>query len=207
MSLRVIIVDDHPVVREGLALVLRDAPDISIVGAATTAREAVVVAKETQPDIILLDLRLPDRLGVDVIGQLRAVAPGTKVVLFTAHAEHAGVRTAIEIGLDGCLLKDAAGADLAQGLRLVASGKKVLDHRITQTPTSQLRDRLRSVGLSHREYEVLRLVALGNTNAEIARNLGLTPNTVKSYLQSAMEKLGVRNRVEAIARAHEANLL
>lgn len=207
MSLRIVIVDDHPVVREGLALVLREDPDFSIVGSATTAREAVVVARETRPDIILLDLRLPDRLGVDVISEIRAVAPGTKVVLFTAHADHEGVRTAIEVGLDGCLLKDAAGADLAQGLRLVASGKKVLDHRISQTPTAQLRDRLRSVGLSHREYEVLRLVALGNTNAEIARNLGLTSNTVKSYLQSAMEKLGVRNRVEAIARAHEARLL
>jgi two-component system nitrate/nitrite response regulator NarL len=207
VGLRVIIVDDHPVVREGLALVLRDHPDIAIVGAATTAREAVVVARETRPDIILLDLRLPDRLGVDVINELRAVAPGTKVVLFTAHAEHAGIRTAMEVGLDGCLLKDAAGADLAQGLRLVASGKKVLDPRISETPTPQLRDRLQTVGLTHREYEVLRLVALGNTNSEIARSLGLTANTVKSYLQSAMEKLGVHNRVEAIARAHEARLL
>src|SRR5437660_7492995 len=99
VGLRVIIVDDHPVVREGLALVLRDHPDITIVGSATTAREAVVVASETQPDIILLDLRLPDRLGVDVIGHLRAVAPGTNVVLFTAHAENACIRTAIEDGL------------------------------------------------------------------------------------------------------------
>lgn len=207
MGLRVVIVDDHPVVREGLTLVLRDDADIAIVGAATTAREAVVVARETQPDIILLDLRLPDRLGVDVIGQLRVVAPGAKVVLFTAHAEHAGIRAAIEIGLDGCLLKDATGADLAHALRLVASGKKVMDPRISQTLSPQLHDRLRHVGLSQREYAVLRLVALGNTNAEIAKTLGLTPNTVKSYLQSAMEKLGVRNRVEAIARAHEARLL
>lgn len=207
MGLRVIIVDDHPVVREGLALVLRDDPDISIVGAATTAREGVVVARETQPDVILLDLRLPDRLGVDVISELRAVSPGAKIVLFTAHAEHAGIRTGIEIGLDGCLLKDAAGADLAHGLRLVASGKKVLDPRISNTPTPQLRDRLRGVGLSQREYEVLRLVALGKTNAEIASTLGLTSNTVKSYLRSTMVKLGVRNRVEAIARAHEGRLL
>src|SRR5579872_2815013 len=96
VGLRVMIVDDHPVVREGLALVLHDHPDISIVGGATTAREAVAVARDARPDIILLDLRLPDRLGVDVITELRAVAPGTKVVLFTAHAEHAGIRTAIE---------------------------------------------------------------------------------------------------------------
>ncbi|MGI0129240.1 MAG: response regulator [Thermoplasmata archaeon] len=205
--IRILIVDDHPVVREGVALLLRAHSSISIVGSATTAREAVRVARETQPDVILLDLRLPDRLGVEVLEELRAAVPGTKVILFTAHAEHAGVRCAIEMGLDGCLLKDATGADLAQALHRVGAGEKIFDPRISDKPTPLLKERLRTAGLSRREYEVLRMVALGKTNAEAAVTLGLTPNTVKSYLQTAMGKLGARNRVEAVARAHEQSLL
>ena len=203
---RVLIVDDHPVVREGVALILSAQTIMSIIGCASSAKEAVHAARDTQPDIVLLDLRLPDGLGLDVIDELRAVAPRAKIVLFTAHAEHAGVRAAVEKSLDGCLLKDATGADLADTLLRVAAGEKVFDPRIAQTVTGQVRERLWQFGLTLREYETVRLVAVGKTNAEIALALGLAPNTVKSYLQRAMDKLGARNRVEVINRAHDAGL-
>lgn len=199
VRLRVLIVDDHPVVREGAALLLRAEPGIAIVGYAPSARDALAAVSATRPDVVLLDLRLPDMLAPEATRAIKARRPEAKVLLFTAHPDHAAIEAALAAGADGCLLKDVDRVTLAAALRDVAEGNPVVDDR--------LRDDGADLGLTAREYDVLRRAAMGETNPEIGAALGLARSTVKSYLQAAMHKLGARNRVEAIVRASEQGLL
>jgi two-component system, NarL family, nitrate/nitrite response regulator NarL len=202
----VFVVDDHPVVRDGVTLLLRSDPCLSVVGSAESGRLAIERVASLAPDLILLDLRLPDMLAPEVVTELRRVHPDGKIVVFTAHGDHQGVLAALESGAHGCLLKDAAGAQLVTELRRVLRGERVVDPRILPD-AGQRSDALARSGLTRREYEVLRLAAQGQTNPEIAESTGLARNTVKTYLQSALHKLGARNRVEAIGKASEAGLL
>ena len=204
---RLLVVDDHPVVTYGVTLLLRSEPGILLVGSARTGREALDVVDKLKPDVILLDLRLPDMLATEVIRRLRIAAPSVRVILFTAYPEHAALPEALAAGVAGCLIKDLATSDLASAIHRAHNGHIVTDPRICGSATAVPHDALCRTGITKREYEVLRLVAVGNTNPEIADELGLARNTVKTYLQTAMVKLGARNRVEAIAKASEARLL
>lgn len=206
-KIRVIVVDDHPVVCDGVGLLIATDPSISIVGCAATGREAITVAREVTPDVVLLDLRLPDMLATETMGALRTAVPGVRVVIFTAHGDHAAIDAIIDDGADGVLLKDASTTDLISAIHRVACGMKVVDPRLSERSGSQVRSAIYRVGLTRREYDVLRLVAMGCTNPEVAEQLELARNTVKTYLQNVMHKLGARNRVEAIGKAHEAHLL
>lgn len=206
---RVMVVDDHPVVRDGVVLLLRGDPALAVVGAAETGRAALERAPALRPDLVLLDLRLPDMLAPEIVVGLREVVPAARVVVFTAHGDHHGVQAALDAGAYGALLKDAAATDLVAALRRVLRGERVSDPRVVpgaagRPGTAELPTR---GGLTRREYEVLRLAAQGRTNPEIAESTGLARNTVKTYLQSALHKLGARNRVEAIGKASEAGLL
>lgn len=205
--IRLLVVDDHPIVTEGVRLMLGNDPGIDLCGTARTGADGLRLSAELAPDVVLLDLRLPDMLATEIIGRLRSAVPGVRIVLFTAYAEHAALSAALEAGVDGCLLKDAATTDLATAIKQVACGLTITDPRLGEAAKGRLREALYNSGLTKREYDVLRLVAVGHTNPEIADRLGLARNTVKTYLQSAMSKLGARNRVEAIARAGEARLL
>ncbi len=202
----VLVVDDHPVVRDGVSLLLRYDPALTVIGSAESGRVAIQRVTELRPALILLDLRLPDMLAPEVISELRRVHPAGLIVVFTAHGDHQGVRAALDSGANGCLLKDVAGTDLVAALRRVLRGERVVDPRIFPDD-GQRSDALARSGLTRREYEVLRLAAQGQTNPEIAESTGLARNTVKTYLQSALHKLGARNRVEAIGKASEAGLL
>ncbi|PXY34371.1 response regulator [Prauserella endophytica] len=206
MSSTVLVVDDHPVVRDGVTMLLRSDPSLAIVGSAESGHAAIERVAELCPDLVLLDLRLPDMLAPEVIAGLRREHPRAKIVVFTAHGDHQGVVAALEAGANGGLLKDVAGTDLAAALRRVLHGERVVDPRIMPDDGERSNALARS-GLTRREYEVLRLAAQGKTNPEIAQATGLTRNTVKTYLQSALHKLGARNRVEAIGKASEAGLL
>lgn len=206
-AVRVLVVDDHPVVREGVALLVDGHPGLEMAGYARTGAEAIEVAAAVGPDVVLLDLRLPDMLAPEVATALRVVAPGARIVVFTAHASHVALATLRAAGVDGCLLKDATRTDLVDAIRRAARGEAVFDPRIDGAPVDRARDTARGPGLTSREYDVLRRVAMGETNPEIAEALGLARNTVKAYLQSVLQKLGARNRVEAVARANEAGLL
>lgn len=206
MTATVLVVDDHPVVRDGVTLLLRAEPSLELVGSAESGRVAILRVAELRPDLILLDLRLPDMLAPEVISELRQVHPAARIVVFTAHGDHQGLRAALDAGAHGCLLKDVAGTDLVSALRQVLHGERVVDPRILPDQAQRSHALARS-GLTKREYEVLRLAAQGQTNPEIAEATGLTRNTVKTYLQSALHKLGARNRVEAIGKAGEAGLL
>lgn len=196
------VVDDHPVVRDGVALLLSGDRSFRVVAGADTGRAAISTVADVDPDVVLLDLRLPDVLAPDVVRGLRTRSPRTKVVIFTAHGERHAVRAALDAGAHGCLLKDAGTTDLVSALRRVLRGERVVDPRVDTAAPSAGRPEL-----TRREYEVLRLAALGHTNPEIAAATGLARNTVKTYLQSTLQKLGARNRVEAISVAGEAGLL
>jgi DNA-binding NarL/FixJ family response regulator len=203
---RVLVVDDHPVVRDGVALLLRAEPSLVVVGSAESGRSALERAAGLHPDLVLLDLRLPDMLAPEIVVGLREAVPGARIVVFTAHGDHHGVAAALDAGAHGALLKDAAATDLVSALRRVLRGERVIDPRMVPTVAGRGAALARS-GLTRREYEVLRLAAQGRTNPEIAETTGLARNTVKTYLQSALHKLGARNRVEAIGKAAEAGLL
>jgi DNA-binding NarL/FixJ family response regulator len=204
-SARVLVVDDHPVVRDGVALLLRGDPGLVVVGSAESGRTALERAPQLSPDLVLLDLRLPDMLAPEVVVGLRELVPAARVVVFTAHGDHHGVQAALDAGAHGALLKDAAAIDLVAALRRVLRGERVTDPRLL--PGEAGRAAQARSGLTRREYEVLRLAAQGRTNPEIAECTGLARNTVKTYLQAALHKLGARNRVEAIGKASEAGLL
>lgn len=204
---RVLVLDDHPVVARGVALLAMADPRVVVVGDARTADEAAAMARDLKPDVILHDLRLPDMPAPESVQRLRALVPGVKILIFTAHATHPALQVALDAGADGGLLKDASDADLVEAIVRAAAGESVVEPRLR--PDSNPRDFAagRSVGLTPREYEILRHVAMGETNPEIAAAMNLSRYTVKTYLQSALMKLGARNRIDALIKAGELGLL
>jgi two-component system, NarL family, nitrate/nitrite response regulator NarL len=204
---RVLVADDHPVVLDGVTLALQSTSWLQVAGYARNGREAVAAVDRLRPDVVLLDLRLPDMLGPEAIRQLLAHDPAVKIILFTAYPDHAALDAARAAGAHGVVVKDSERADLVDVIRRVVAGERVVSADIGGDNGVLLTRKLREHGLTRREYEILRHVAMGETNPEIARALGLTRNTVKTYLQRTLEKLGARNRVEALARANQLGIL
>lgn len=204
---RVLVVDDHPVVRDGVELLLSRDHRAEVVGAAASEAGAVESAAQLQPDVVLLDLRLPGGDPVRLVGRLRAVAPRCAVLVFTAHTDTAAAVAVLRAGAAGCVLKDLGTEQLVAALEDVVAGRSVLDPRLEDHGPADLQERLDVLRLTRREFEVVQLVATGLSNPEIGASLGLTRNTVKTYLQTAMQKLDARNRVDAISKAREAQLL
>ncbi len=206
-TIRVLVVDDHPVVADGVRLLLRGEPGIDVTGSASDAEAATRLVEREQPQVVLLDLHLPDALASEMVGRLRNVAPRVKILVFTAHRDHAALRPTLDAGVDGCLIKDAGAADLATAVRQVCNGVASFDPRVDEHVTNRLQGRLYETGLTRREYDVVRHAAAGRTNPEIAAQLGLTRHTVTGYLRNAMRKLNARNRIELITRAAQSGLL
>jgi two-component system, NarL family, nitrate/nitrite response regulator NarL len=205
--IKVLVVDDHPIVLDGVALALQRTSFLEVAGYARNGREAIDAVARLRPDVVLLDLRLPDMLAPETIHGMVAEAPGVKVIIFTAYPEHAALGAALAAGAHGVLVKDTERADLVDVIRRVAAGERVISVDVDGDGGILLNRKLREHGLTRREYEILRHVAMGETNPEIAVALGLTRNTVKTYLQRSLEKLGARNRVEALARANQLGIL
>jgi len=197
----VLVVDDHPIVLAGVSHLMDTTPWITLIGQARTGREAIRLAERTQPDVVLLDLRLPDMLGPEVIHGIHRGSPDSKVVLFTAYPDHAAIRPALAAGASAIVLKDAHASDLVDTIQRVAAGEP------PEQPTQPVRRKRCALRLTQREYDILRHISMGETNPEIAQALGLTPNTVKTYVQNALNKLGARNRIEALNRLSELGLL
>jgi two-component system, NarL family, nitrate/nitrite response regulator NarL len=198
-AIRVFVVDDHPVVRDGVALLAATSRKIEVVGYAATGKSALEHVREMRPHVILLDLRLPDMLAPELIDAFARIVPTARIVVFTAYPEHPAVRAALDAGACGVVPKDAARTDLVSVIVSAAIGD---DAR----PAYQPAQRTHAL-VGRREYDVLRRVAIGETNQEIADAMCLSPNTVKAYLRNLMQKLDARNRVEAISRAREVGLL
>ncbi len=198
--IRLLVIDDHPVVRDGVALLATSNRRIELTGYASSGKAALELVESAAPDVILCDLRLPDMLAPELIGMLRRAVPDARIVIFTAYPDHPAVCAALEAGACGIVAKDAARTDLAAVIVGAMRGEEVAGVRYS------LPNRARTM-VGRREYDVLRRVAIGETNHEIAEAMNLSPNTVKAYLRNLMQKLDARNRVEAISRAREAGLL
>jgi len=194
------------VVRAGLRILLKRWPNIEVVGEASTAAEGIELARTLAPDVVLMDMRLPDASGVDACREIRAMSPAPRVVFLTAFADEDAVMAAIFAGADGYLLKEIGGEALVGAIEAVARGQSILDPGVTRSVLDGMRSmtlpakrRTRSVPLSSQEQHVLALVAEGKTNKEIAAALGLSYKTVKNYLSNVFQKLHVSHRSQAAA--------
>jgi DNA-binding NarL/FixJ family response regulator len=204
--IRVLVVDDHPIVRSGIASVLASQPDFAIVGEASNGVEAVEAARRLSPDLVLMDLRMPVQNGVDATAGILADRPATRVVVLTTYASDGEVLRAIEAGAVGYLLKDVPHDELFRALRAVARGERYLAPVVTERLISRWQQPARS-SLTERELEVLRWVARGAGNKQIAAALGIAEPTVKAHLVHIFEKLGVENRTAAARVAQERGLI
>lgn len=202
--IRVLLVDDHEIVRLGLRSVLGQNPGIVVVGEATSVADAVGLAGKLKPDVILMDVRLPDGSGVDACREILANQPNTRVLFLTSYADDDSVLAAVLAGARGYVLKELDSASLMHAIRAVTEGRSILDPAVTDRALRWLRgfatgQDLSSEKLSAQEERVLALVAEGKTNKEIASELGLSDKTVKNYLASVFQKLRITRRAQAAA--------
>jgi DNA-binding NarL/FixJ family response regulator len=206
-SIRLLLVDDHEVVRVGLKTLFEEAGGFQVVGEAGTQSAAIAEAGRLTPDVVLMDVKLPDGSGVEACRTIRAARPATKVLFLTSYADDDAVLATILAGADGFLLKDVSGDDLIRALRKVAGGQSILDGAVTQRVLARVKtlsiDTAAAAGeekqqtLSPQEQKVLALVAEGKTNKEIAGALALSEKTVGNYLSNIFQKLQVTRRAQA----------
>jgi DNA-binding NarL/FixJ family response regulator len=209
-GIRIVVADDHPIVRAGIVGLLEAAPDLVVVGEASDGAEAVDLARELRPDLVLMDLRMPRLDGAAATAEILAEAPGTRVLVLTTYESDEHILGAIEAGAGGYLLKAAPQEEILAGIRAVAAGETVLAPSIAAKLVSNVRaasSAASAPALSPRELDVLRLVAAGRSNPEIARALFIGEATVKTHLVHVFEKLGVGDRTRAVTRAMELGLL
>jgi NarL family two-component system response regulator YdfI len=210
-AIRLAIADDHLIVREGLRLILESADDIAIVGEAADGAALLQVVRETQPSVVLLDLRMPGMDGLETMAHLRREAPAVAVVILTTYNEDELMLRALQAGARGFLLKDTTREALLATIRAAAAGETLLKPEIVARAMTHATAARATAGpapiLTEREREVLAAVARGDRSKEIARRLGITERTVKAHLASVFEKLGVDSRASAVAVAFQRGLL
>jgi DNA-binding NarL/FixJ family response regulator len=206
VGIKVLIADDHPVVRVGIGGMLAGEPDIEVAGEAQNGEEAAQLADRLRPDVVLMDLRMPETDGVAATSRITERCPDTRVLILTTYETDADIMRAIEAGATGYLLKDAPRGELLRAIRTAASGESSLSPAVA----SRLIRRARSPAdetLSARELEVIGLVARGKGNKEIAKELWISETTVKSHLMRAFEKLGVNDRTAAATEALKLGII
>jgi DNA-binding NarL/FixJ family response regulator len=204
-SLRLLVVDDHEVVRQGLVSLLERREHFQVVAEAGTAAEAVEMARKFEPDLVVMDVRLPDGSGIEACREIRAEFPATRVVILTSYPDEEAVLSAIIAGASGYLLKQIRGRDLVSALESVGRGESLLDPAVTE----KVLDRVRRIAtgtytdemaqLTQQEQKILLLVAEGKTNKEIASEVFLSDKTVKNYVSSILSKLNLERRAQAAA--------
>ena len=202
-KIRVVVADDHPVVREGMIANVNPQRDMTVIAEASNGTEAVEVVKRESPDIVLLDLRMPGMDGLEVIAQLKTMNLPSKVIIVTTFESDEDVHRSIKAGACGYLLKDSSREEILDAIRRVNQGESYLPARIVQ----KMAEGLRKPGLSPRELEVLQCVATGKSNKEIGVQLFITEGTVKTHVKALLEKLGVPCRTAAIREAVRRGLL
>ncbi|MFZ0543930.1 MAG: response regulator transcription factor [Candidatus Promineifilaceae bacterium] len=205
-TIRILLVDDHPVVREGLLGMLAGQPDFEVVGQGLDGSQAVSLNRELRPDVILMDLRMPGMDGVSAIREIKAVEPETNILVLTTYDSDADIVRAVEAGATGYLLKDTPREELFRAIRAAARGESVLAPAVA----TRLMTRMRAPAeenLTTREIEVLELVSKGNSNKQVARTLHISTATVKTHLIHIFDKLGVKDRTSAVTAALEKGIL
>jgi DNA-binding NarL/FixJ family response regulator len=205
-TIRVVVADDHPIVRQGVVALLEDEPDIEVVAAVADGRAALSAVLAEEPDVVVMDLRMPEMDGVEATRAVRERRPGVAVLVVTTYDTDEAIVRAVEAGAAGYMLKDSPTEDLVDAVRRAAAGETVLAPPITK----RLVERMHKVSpdaLTSREIDVLREVANGNTNAEIAERLHISEATVKTHLIHIYGKLAVSDRAAAVARAYERGFL
>lgn len=209
--IRIALCDDHAVVRSGLRHILEAETDLEVVAEAGTAEEAVQVARDSQPDVFVMDIGLPDRNGIAATADVCAVSPATKVLILTVHDDIAYLRRAFDAGAVGYLVKEAADIELVQAVRQVAGGNQYVHPSLGAALLAPDAATVRPAGpggeLSVREVEVLQQIVLGLTNAEVAAHLFVSVRTVETHRAHIHQKLNVRTRAELVRIAREAGIL
>lgn len=203
-TVSILIVDDHEVVRMGLRTLLERRPGFTVVGEAGTAQEAVRAARQSQPDVVIMDIRLPEGNGVEACREIREELPDTKVIMLTSYADDEALFGSIMAGASGYLLKQTPGQSLAAAIEKVAKGESLLDPAVTNKVLERMRRLAAGEGdelsvLSPQERKILTLISEGKTNKEIAQEVFLSDKTVKNYVSSILNKLNLRRRSEAAA--------
>jgi len=205
MPLRVVVVDDHEVVRNGIKSLLEETPGVSVVGEAGTVKDAIARVTWARPDVVIMDIRLPDGSGIEATREIRALLPNTQVLMLTTFADDEALFASIMAGAAGYVLKQIKGADLVRAVQTVGRGESLLDPAVTKGVLDRLRKGKhllkdeRLARLSAQEERILELIADGKTNREIGDKLHLAEKTVKNYVTSILSKLEVARRAEAAA--------
>jgi len=202
--IKILIADDHPVVREGLITMIKREADFQVIGEAANGIEAVTKAKELKPDIILMDLRMPELDGVEAIRQISSTEPSIKYIILTTYSDDEYIFKGIEVGARAYLLKDAPRDDLFKAIRAVNRGESLIQPVVASKVLDRFAELSRQAQsappdvLSERELEVLKLMAKGDANKEIAAQLNITDSTVKTHISNIFQKLGAKDRTEAV---------
>jgi DNA-binding NarL/FixJ family response regulator len=192
--IRILVVDDHQLIRVGIATLLLPEPDMKVVGEAATGREAITKFRECEPDVTLMDLQMPEMNGFDAILAIRGEFPGARIIVLTTYAGDAQAQRAMKAGAQGYLLKNLLHKELLQIIREVHAGRKALAVEVA----AQVAEHTGEEVLTPKEIEVLRLIASGNANKEIAARLSISEETVKSRVKSILDKLGANDRTHAV---------
>jgi two-component system response regulator DegU len=201
--MRVLIVDDHPMTRDGLRSALTGARDLEVVGEAASGEEALEIAQALRPDLVFMDVRMPGMGGLEATRAIRNELPQTKVILFTIDESRAAISEAIRAGVSGYLLKDVTSDDLVRAARMAMDGKAVIHPALTKLFLDEVRFMPKDEGtpLSAREVQILQHIASGSSTKQVARDLGISANTVKTHLERIFDKLGANDRAQAVAIA------
>ena len=201
--IKILIIDDHPVVRAGLASMLGKRPDIEIVGSSPGGEEAIELVRLKDPDVLLLDLRMPGLSGVDILRALARIGSRARAIVLTSYETDEDIYRAFHAGAQGYLLKDTPLPKMIEAITIVHSCKRFVPAHIAL----RLAERMMRSSLTARELEILKLVAKGSTNNQIARTLGISGNTVRNHVNSIIEKLEVSDRTEAATKAIQRGII
>lgn len=207
MAIRVLVVDDHEVVRSGLKALLGTDPGIDVVGEAGSAREALLATERLHPDLVIMDVRMPGVTGIEACREIRSRHAGVKVLMLTSYQDDDAVVASVLAGANGYVLKQIGGGELRAGIRKVMAGESLLDSAVADVVLKRLRDpkaKRSDDELTVQERKIVALIAHGQTNREIGKELFLSEKTVRNYVSAILAKMGVSNRAEAAATAmHE----
>jgi two-component system NarL family response regulator len=202
-DIRVLCVDDHALVRKGVAAILESEPGVVLVGEAANACDAIRLFRELKPDVTLMDLRLPDRSGTEAVQEIREEFPNARIIALTSYGGDQDIYRALDAGVRGYLLKEMVYSEIIRAIQIVHSGKRFIPQEVSQ----QLGDFFPEYALTPRESEVLRLVALGYANKEVGEILGTASGTIKAHVQSILAKLEAKDRTHAVTIALQRGIL